>query len=92
MHAVVRPDRRRQGIGTALFDAAEHGPPPRAGTPLQSWVLQAARTRADSQALAPREGSGFVDGNASAAFCWGRGTRWNRSRCTRCCAFLCRQP
>ncbi|MEZ5202037.1 MAG: GNAT family N-acetyltransferase [Micropruina glycogenica] len=33
VHAVVRPDRRQQGIGTALFDAAEQRPPPRAGTP-----------------------------------------------------------
>jgi GNAT superfamily N-acetyltransferase len=75
VHAVVRPDRRRQGIGTALFDAAEQRAAAEGRHTVQSWVLQAARTRADDPgALAPREGSGFVDGNhASARFLLGRG-------------------
>lgn len=75
VHAVVRPDRRRQGIGTALFDAAEQRAAAEGRHTVQSWVLQVVRTTADDPgALAPREGSGFVDGNhASARFLLGRG-------------------
>jgi GNAT superfamily N-acetyltransferase len=75
VHAVVRSDRRRQGIGTALFEVAERRAVAEGRHTLQSWVLQVARTAADDPgALTPSEGSGFVDGNhPSARFLLGRG-------------------
>lgn len=75
VHPIVRLDRRRQGIGSSLFDTAKARAVAEGRTTLQTWATQVASTAAtDVGALSPREGSGFIDStSASAAFLLSRG-------------------
>ena len=75
VHGIVRPDRRRQGIGTRLFDEAERRAQAEGRSTLQSWVSQVGSPKAEGPGvLAPTEGSGYIDGTRpSPAFMLGRG-------------------
>ena len=62
-HVVVRAERRREGIGTALLAAVERRAIAEGRTTLQSWATQVGSPSAgDPGVIAPREGSGHLDG------------------------------
>lgn len=68
LQVVVRPERRRQGIGKALLAAMEHGAIAEGRTTLQSWCTQVGSTNADDpHAIAPSEGSGFIAADRASA-------------------------
>lgn len=68
VQVIVRPDRRRQGVGSALLQAAEQRAAAEGRSTLQAWAMQVGSPDAGAPGvLAPREGSGYLDGNHPAA-------------------------
>ena len=61
LQVVVRPDRRRQGVGSALLAALERVAIAEGRTTLQSWTTQVGSPApGDPDAIAPSEGSGLI--------------------------------
>lgn len=76
VQGVVRADRRRQGIGTLLYDAGERSAAAQGRTIIQSWASQVVGVDADdAAALHPAQGtSGHLDRTRpEAAFLLARG-------------------
>lgn len=70
----VHPDHRRQGVGTALADAAERVAADAGRTTFFGWSLSPREAAADEEALVPATGAGRIPASAAGAlFARGRG-------------------